>query len=74
LIDEEMVGRMNNNGDVVELSVSGEVFVVVVSLVLTKRTLESRTRSLPTVVSKGGKSEGKGRGERRDERCQLGRV
>jgi hypothetical protein len=46
LIDEEMVGGMDDDGDVVELSMSCEVFVVIVSLVLAKWSLERWAGSL----------------------------
>ena len=46
LVYEEVVCRVDDDGDVVEMSLVGEVLVVVVLLVLTKRTRQSRAGCL----------------------------
>ena len=45
LVNEEVVGRVNDHADVVEMVLTCEVFVCVFILVLTERTCEGRTES-----------------------------
>jgi hypothetical protein len=50
LVDEEVVGRMDGDGDVIEMILAREVFVVVVPIIGSKRPDQGRTRRRdPTV-------------------------
>lgn len=46
LIDEEVVGRMDDDGDEVKVALGGEVLVEVVATVLAKGTLQLRAGGL----------------------------
>ena len=46
LIDEEVICRVNDDGDVVEVTLVGEILVVILPLVLTERTREGRAGCL----------------------------
>jgi hypothetical protein len=43
LVDEEMVGRVNDDGDVVEVVFADKIIVRILELVLTKGAGERRT-------------------------------
>lgn len=57
LIDEEVICRVNDDGDVVEVTLVGEILVVILPLVLTERTREGWAGSLSERKRKGKRTK-----------------
>lgn len=73
LVNEEVVGRVNDDGNVVQVTSGDEVFVVVVALVLAERAREGWARGLGCTMERGGVRWGAQTGGRvRKDRVQRG--